>query len=337
MLLFPLGIFDGDGGRGSLAGRSPALRATPGAPYPPAMQAVAIDFETANERRDSACAVGLAWIEDGRIVRRESRLIRPPSLRFSPGNIRIHGILPADVRDRPTFPEVMAAFLPDLSDRLVLAHNASFDMGVLAAALAAHGQAVPAVSYLCTVRIARRVFAHPEGCGLAKVAGRLGIRFEHHDAGEDAYACAEIALAAARETGAADVPDLARALDMPPTRLMAGYRPNAEAEHSTASRALLAARGRLAPAQAALSFAMRGSTGKAYDLVLEERAYGLSLRCSCLAGQNRRRCRHVDALVAGDVTDLLSGNFSDVERLRERIVAAGGEVGPIRVRRVAAA
>lgn len=75
-----------------------------------AMDAIAIDFETANERRDSACAVGLAWIDGGRVVRRETRLIRPPELRFSPGNIRVHGILPADVRGQPNLPEAMAEF-----------------------------------------------------------------------------------------------------------------------------------------------------------------------------------------------------------------------------------
>ena len=36
------------------------------------MTVLALDFETANERRDSACAVGLAWIAGGRVVRRES-------------------------------------------------------------------------------------------------------------------------------------------------------------------------------------------------------------------------------------------------------------------------
>nr|WP_236960135.1 3'-5' exonuclease [Methylobacterium durans] len=165
------------------------------------MICLAIDFETANERRDSACAVGLAWIEQGRVVRRASRLIRPPELRFSPGNIRVHGILPADVRDKPAFPDVMAEFLPDLERGLILAHNAPFDMGVLRASLAAHGLPVPAFSYLCTLQIARQVFPDPAGCGLGKVAARLGIRFEHHDAGEDAFACAEIALAAVRQTG----------------------------------------------------------------------------------------------------------------------------------------
>ncbi|MFC7663937.1 3'-5' exonuclease [Methylorubrum suomiense] len=200
------------------------------------MNVVAIDFETANERRDSACAVGLAWIEGGRVVRRESRLIRPPQMRFSPGNIRIHGILPADVRDAPTFPEAMAPFLPDLAGGLVLAHNAGFDMGVLAASLGAYGEPVPTLTGHCTLQIARRIFPDPAGCGLSKVAGRLGIRFEHHDAGEDAFACAEIALAAVRETGARDVPDLVRGLGLTPIRAI--NAPRRDLVRSTSARAL---------------------------------------------------------------------------------------------------
>ncbi|WP_147047340.1 3'-5' exonuclease [Methylobacterium gnaphalii] len=295
------------------------------------MDAIAIDFETANERRDSACAVGLAWIEGGRVVRRETRLIRPPELRFSPGNIRIHGILPADVRDQSNLPEAMAEFLPDLTDRLVLAHNAGFDMGVLSASLAAWGRPVPPLRYLCTLRIARQVFPDPAGCGLAKVAARLGIRFEHHDAGEDAYACAEIALAAMRETGSDSVSDLPRALRLPAVVIPGGYVPDSEASNSTASRALLAGR-RQPKAAPALRFSVRGSKGNRYDVVLEERSFGLYLRCDCTAGRHRRRCRHVDAMIDGDVTDLMSGNLGDVERLRLRILASGAPVEPSRDR-----
>ena len=299
-----------------------------------AMTVVAIDFETANERRDSACAVGLAWIEGGRVVRRAAALIRPPELRFSPGNIRVHGILPADVRTAPSFPEAMAPFLADLAGGLILAHNAGFDMGVLSASLAAHGAPVPAFASLCTLQIARRVFPDPAGCGLGKVAARLGIRFEHHDAGEDAYACAEIALAAARETGAADVPDLARALGLPVTHRPAGPpRPDPAA---ISARALTAAGAGRATAPAPdLRFLVKGSTGNRYEVVLEDSSPAPYLRCSCPAGRNRRRCRHVDAMVDGDVTDLISGNLSDLDRLRLRI--GGAEVGPLRIRRVAAA
>lgn len=63
------------------------------------LKTIAMDFETANEERRSACAIGLAWIEDSTVVRREHRLIRPREMRFSPHNIRVHGITPEDVAD----------------------------------------------------------------------------------------------------------------------------------------------------------------------------------------------------------------------------------------------
>ncbi|MCJ2045692.1 3'-5' exonuclease [Methylobacterium sp. J-078] len=290
------------------------------------MTVIALDFETANERRDSACAVGLAWIAGGRVVRRESRLIRPPDLRFSPGNIRVHGILPADVRDKPDFPTVIAEFLPDLTSGLILAHNAGFDLGVLRASLAAYGVRPPAFSYLCTVQIARRVFPAEEGCGLGKVAARLGIRFAHHDAGEDAYACAEIALAAARETGAPDVPALSRTLRLPITTVPAGpdRTPPQGRPVSSTERARVTVSTR-PTASAGLHFAVRGSSGNRYAVTLEYRSNGPHLRCTCMAGRYGTRCRHVTALLDGDITDLLSSNHADVEVLRLRMSAT--EVG----------
>ena len=283
------------------------------------MTIVAIDFETANERRDSACAVGLAWIAGGRVVRRESRLIRPPEMRFAPGNIRVHGILPADVADQPPFDAVMAEFLPDLAGGLVLAHNASFDIGVLRASLHACGLPAPALSYVCTVQVARRVFPHPAGCGLSKVAARLGIRFAHHDAGEDAYACAEIALAALRETGSADMAELSQRIDLPVTRVAGGPPPTRPAGGAVSDRVLRAFR----PAEPArLRFTVRGSTGNRYDVTLEERAGAPYLRCTCMAGRHGVRCRHVKALACGDVTDLLSDNAGDLVRVAGAFAAA---------------
>ncbi|TXM95835.1 DNA polymerase III, partial [Methylobacterium sp. WL103] len=73
----------------------------------------------------------------------------------------------------------------------------------------------------------------------------------------------------------------------------------------------------------ALRFAMRGSTGNRYEVSLEDRTSGLMLRCTCMAGRHGVRCRHVKALVVGDITDLLSNNHADVEVLRRRLAAVG--------------
>ena len=73
--------------------------------------------------------------------------------------------------------------------------------------------------------------------------------------------------------------------------------------------------GALRPEPAVLRFAMRGSTGNRYELVLEARASGPDLRCNCAAGRFGMRCRHVKALEVGDITDLLSENASDVALL----------------------
>lgn len=282
------------------------------------MITLALDFETANERRDSACAVGLAWIADGRVVRRRSHLIRPPEMRFSPGNIRVHGILPADVADKPGFAEVMAPYLADLSGGVILAHNATFDLGVLRAGLGRAGLPVPDFSALCTVQVARRVFPAPEGCGLGKVARRLGITFEHHDAGEDAYACARIALAAMGETGTTDVHGLAASIGVAVTQVPGESARPAPGRGPISGRAMAA----FVPASALLSFQMRGSTGNRYTVTLEERTSGAVLRCSCMAGRFGQRCRHVKALEVGDITDLLSDNHTDLATLATRLAGA---------------
>lgn len=276
---------------------------------------LAIDFETANERRDSPCAVGLAWIEGGRVVRREARLIRPAEMRFSPGNIGVHGIRPRDVERAPSFPEAMAPFLPEIAGSLVLAHNASFDVGVLSATLRAYGLPQPAYTSLCTVQLARRHWPGEGGKGqgtyrLSSLAARVGVTFRHHDAGEDAYACAEIALAVMREAGAPDIASLARRLGLARDRAAEG----AQAPDGIAARTL---RG-VAPSRTRaplLHFVVRGSTGTPYDVRLIEGRDGPRLRCSCAGARFRPDCRHVRALANGEIDALLSDNPGDVAAL----------------------
>ncbi len=186
----------------------------------------ALDFETANEGRDSACAIGLVVVENGSIVERKEMLIRPPSSYFHPLNVSIHGIRWREVRDQPTFEERWSAIAAYVGGRTVVSHNAAFDMSVLRSALDRYGISYPHLGYGCTLVMARRLWPRLESHRLDAVARRLGIEFKHHDALEDARACALIALRAFDETGAENFDELAGKLNMLNGRLFpGGYEP----------------------------------------------------------------------------------------------------------------
>jgi DNA polymerase-3 subunit epsilon len=171
------------------------------------MKFTAIDFETANASRASACAVGLALVENGEIVGQFHQLIRPDPLVFDPFNVSIHGITPADVADAPTFAELWPSLLKAVSGPLI-AHNASFDMSVLRYALAESGIPYPETDYFCTRVIAKLTWPNQLTYALDHMAELLDITFQHHDAAEDALACAMIALHACHTHGVGSLYDL---------------------------------------------------------------------------------------------------------------------------------
>jgi len=296
------------------------------------MEALAIDFETANEDRFSPCAVGLAWIDHGTVTRREYRLIKPPEMRFAFHNIRHHGIRPEDVQDATEFPEVINEFLADISENILLAHNANFDVEVLCASLARYGKPVPEISYLCTMLIARQCWPDETAFDLSTLADRLGLRVQHHHAGDDAFACAHVAIAAAREVGADDIYDMGRKMSLRMGKVDAiGYVPcvvgdrRARASESEYAKrhSYYAATVRRREEQELFQFLVRGSKGNRYEVVVAMGDSNVDVKCSCIAGQNNRRCWHVTALLDGDITNLLSDNTGDVAKLRDLIQVFG--------------
>lgn len=155
---------------------------------------VALDFETADPGRDSACAIGLVRVEEGEIVAKEHRLIRPPRREFV--FTYIHGIAWKDVADQPIFRNVWnnVKGLLEGAD-FIAAHNASFDSGVLRACCQLSRIAPPPQRFLCTVALARRTWSiYPTK--LPNVCRELRIQLNHHEALSDAEACARIVLAA---------------------------------------------------------------------------------------------------------------------------------------------
>ncbi len=171
------------------------------------MRFTAIDFETANSYRSSICAVGLAIVEDGQIVERHHQLIRPEPLYFDPFNVMVHGITESDVADAPLFDKYWPR-LRTLMHGPLVAHNASFDISVLRHSLDQYGIAYPAINYYCTLVIARLAWPGQPSYSLDHVADTLAISFHHHDASEDAFACAHVALAACHNFDVDDLHEL---------------------------------------------------------------------------------------------------------------------------------
>lgn len=186
------------------------------------MNLVAIDFETANECRNSACALGVAVIADGCVTNTYSWLIRPPVLYFNPTNVSIHGITAEDVGGRPSFGEAW----PDIS-RVILgppliAHNASFDFSVLRSLFDAYSIDCPLIEYYCTCQLARRVWPKLANHRLTTVAEHLGIQFRHHDPAADATTCAEIAIRACESLRAENITAAVAAVGLKAKKLSAG-------------------------------------------------------------------------------------------------------------------
>jgi len=202
----------------------PGLKATQSSNRNFSLKTIAIDFETANEQRGSACSVGLAWIENGRVVRVEERLIRPKDMRFSSFNIGIHGIRPEQVEDAGEFPEVMDEFADDFAGATMIAHNAAFDFSVWRACLDQYRQSYPELSYLCSVKMAQKVWPHLISHKLNILAQHLGLNFLHHNAAEDAAICAEATIAIASTLNLSEIRDVPAAIGMKAGRLFSsGY------------------------------------------------------------------------------------------------------------------
>ncbi|MFE3545551.1 exonuclease domain-containing protein [Nocardia sp. NPDC059177] len=172
----------------------------------------AFDVETANPKHGSICAIGVAIVHKGTRVATHSWLCRPPAAvgEFAPRNMQIHMITPNMVAKQPSFAQLLPQVLDTIGDLPVVAHNAVFDMGNLSRACEFSGSALPGWQYGCTYAWSKRQLLLG-GYKLNQVAAALGIVLDnHHEAGADAAAAADIAIALARMAGAHDLAGLAR-------------------------------------------------------------------------------------------------------------------------------
>lgn len=149
---------------------------------------VALDFEAACYSSLSACSVGIAQFDNGTLSESRHWLIKPADRgRFS--FTKVHGITWEDVKDHGTFKDIWADLEPYLHGRMIVAHNAIFDMGLLKENLEHYGINYPNYSYNCTVELFRQYLPYLENHQLGTICDHLSIAYGKHHAEADAVSC----------------------------------------------------------------------------------------------------------------------------------------------------
>lgn len=185
---------------GTIPATTAAPRTAGGVPLLPEgpFRFFALDVETANNDRGSICQVGVACVRPDDSIETWVTLVNPRTRHWVFSGL--HGITDDMVQGAPTIDAVISALDGLLQGQTVYQHS-GFDRSAVRAACQHQGREEPAWDWQDSVSVARR--AWPElkgngGHGLASLKEHLGLRFEHHDAGEDARAAAEVVLLAER-------------------------------------------------------------------------------------------------------------------------------------------
>jgi len=152
---------------------------------------IAIDFETANPQRVSACAIGYAKISNCNIIKASGHLIKPVG-GHAPFQSKIHGIKDEHTFDKPYFGELFP-LIKDIFDYPLVAHSL-FDKQVLTA-LSGHFNLGLKFDYIDSSAVAKERLPNLKDCKLKTLVKHFGLpTFKHHDAKEDAIACAKVFL-----------------------------------------------------------------------------------------------------------------------------------------------
>ena len=169
-----------------------------------------IDVETANssgELRWSICQVGIAVVKSGEIVDSWSQLINPQinDGEWAWHNTKVHGISPADVRGKPTFRGIYPEIKRSVARGRIVSHYSPFDANVFRQACERHRLPMLKNEWRDSIAIAKRAWGREPSYKLSEIARRQRIRYNPHDAGEDARAAAELVLKAAAKIGTQEV------------------------------------------------------------------------------------------------------------------------------------
>lgn len=158
---------------------------------------VAIDFETANDSKLSACSIGAISFDNLRLGNKFESLIQPPNghSHLWGSYFRIHNISRSRYMNADQFPAVWQKLQKNIniSEKIIVCHNSGFDINVLRELFTFYKISTTKFYYLDTVNLGKLTWS-TENYKLSTLANYLNIGLNHHDALSDATASAKIAI-----------------------------------------------------------------------------------------------------------------------------------------------
>jgi DNA polymerase-3 subunit epsilon len=122
---------------------------------------------------ERVCEIGIVLAQGDAILDTYQTLVNPQRP-ISPGASSVNGLTDADVCQAPTFADIAAQVLERIDSRLLVCHNAPFDLGFLEAEFSRLGRSLQPAGVIDTLDLARRYF-HFRSNSLPAVAAYLGI------------------------------------------------------------------------------------------------------------------------------------------------------------------
>ena len=156
---------------------------------------VVLDLETTGAKAppDRVTEIGAYRVRNGEVTEEFHSLVNP-EIPIPPFIVALTGIDDTMVADAPKFAQVADRLLEFLGDSVIVAHNASFDLGFLNHEIGMiYKDCKLGNASLCTVQLSRGLVSEVENHKLKTMANYYSVDLvNHHRAAEDAHATAKI-------------------------------------------------------------------------------------------------------------------------------------------------
>ena len=162
---------------------------------------VAFDLETTglSPQLDKVVEIGAVKFVDGKETARYGVLVNP-EMAMPPGAMAVNGITDAMLAGKPTIREVLPEFLAFIRGAVLIAHNATFDLGFVRSAMGRLGLGELPNDFVDTRVMAQRAFPGRSNYKLQNLAVDLDVKaLAAHRAEDDARVCLEVFLACLKQ------------------------------------------------------------------------------------------------------------------------------------------